>query len=123
MTNSSISILVVVLLFSMPLSISAQETDSEIQQAREDAENDAEKYVSLLSWGAAGFACSCFGFAYAYASTPQIPAASLIGKSPTYVAIYTDVYRQHAKRRRMQASVIGWGLSSAFGTVYYLLAL
>ena len=59
-----ISIFVVLLIFNMPLLVSAQQVVSEVEQARADAERDAEKYVSSLAWNAVGFGCGCFGLAY-----------------------------------------------------------
>ena len=96
----------------------------EMQQAKRDAERDVEKYVSLPAWGAMGFACGCLGIAYIYFSTPEIPVGVLLGKSPTYVGTYTRVYRDHAKRRRLQAAAIGCGIGNAVSTVsYYLFVL
>ena len=70
-----ISIFVVLLIFNMPLLVSAQQVVSEVEQARADAERDAEKYVSSLAWNAVGFGCGCFGLAYAYLATPTVVVA------------------------------------------------
>ena len=102
----------------MPQIAIAQQA-SEIQQATEDARRDAEQNVSPLAWGSAGFLCGCFGAAYAYFATPEIPVGALLGKTPTYVDAYTRVYRQNAKRQRIQASVIGCAIGSAVSTAYY----
>ena len=77
-----ISIFVVLLIFNMPLLVSAQQVVSEVEQARADAERDAEKYVSSLAWNAVGFGCGCFGLAYAYLATPTAPVGVLLGKTP-----------------------------------------
>ena len=65
-------------------------------------------------------------FKYAYVSTPQVPAHQLIGKSAAYVKTYTAVYKQYAKRRRIQATAIGCGCGVAAGgsavrTLFYRL--
>jgi len=85
---------------------------NEVQQATVDAKQDAEDNVSLLAWGAAGFACSFCAPLYALIAKPEVPVDRLMGKSPEYVSTYTAVYQQRAKNRRIQASVIGCGIAS-----------
>lgn len=87
-------ICVALLMFSMLLLVSVQQGVSEMQQARADAERDAERYVFSLAWGAVGFGCGCFGLAYAYLAIPEIPVGVLFEKPPTCVAMYTQVYQQ-----------------------------
>ncbi len=92
MTIRFVSILLCVLIFNMPILVSAQESVSEAQQdhidteegsvseaqqARTDAERDAEKNISSLAWGFGGFVCNVFGIAYAYFAKPSIPAGVL----------------------------------------------
>ena len=117
MTIRFVSILLFVLFLNMPMLVSAQEALSETQQARVDAERDAEQNVSSLAWGFGGFACNVFGIAYAYFATPGIPAGALLEKTPTYTETYTEVYRYHAKRRRLQAVFIGFGVLIAIGVL------
>ena len=115
MTIRFVSIFLFVLILNIPILVSAQESVSEAQQARADAKTDAEQNVSSLAWGFGGFAFNVFGIAYAYFATPDIPAGALLEKTPTYTETYTEVYRYHAKRRRLQASVIGFGVLIAIG--------
>ncbi len=117
MTIRFASILLFVLILNMPMFVSAQESLSETQQARADAERDAGQNVSSLAWGFGGFACNVFGIAYAYFATPGIPAGALLEKTPTYTETYTQVYRYHAKRRRLQAVFIGFGALIAVGVL------
>ena len=98
----------------------AQDT-SEIQQATQDARRDAEQNVSPFAWGAAGFVCGCFSPVYAYFSTPEVPVGALLGKTPAYIDAYTRVYQQNAKRRRLQAAVIGCAIGSALSSASYYL--
>ena len=104
----------------MPQIVIAQET-SEIQQATLDARRDAEQNVSPAAWAAAGFACGCFAPLYVYMTTPDVPVGALLGKSPTYVNTYTQVYQENAKRRRLQAAAIGCAIGSAVSSAYYYL--
>lgn len=113
-------IFLVMCAFSMPQIAIAQET-AEIQQATDDARRDAEQNVSPMAWGAAGFLCGCVGAAYAYFAMPEVPVGALLGKTPTYVDTYTRVYQQNAKRRRVQATVIGCAVGSAVSTATYWL--
>ena len=110
------------LLLGMPQMIIAQDTtnmQSEIQQATADARRDAQQNISPFAWGAAGFVCGCFAPLYVYLTTPQVPVGVLLGKTPTYVNTYTQVYQENAKRQRLQAAVIGCAVGSAVSTAYY----
>ena len=101
--------------------IASAQQMSEVEQATADARRDAELNVSPFAWGAAGFVCGCFAPVYAYLAMPEIPVGALLGKSPVYVDAYTQVYQQNAKRRRLQASVIGCAVGSAMSTASYYL--
>ena len=79
----------------------------EIEQAVMDAKRDAEKNTSLLTWGALGCGLGIYAFGAAAFMTPQPPIEALIGKTPTYVTVYTSAYHRHAKRRRLYASGVG----------------
>ena len=89
----------------------------DVQQATADAKQDAEDNISLLAWGAAGFACSFCAPLYALIANPEVPVERFLGKSPEYVKTYTVVYQQRAKNRRIQASVIGCGAASAVSLI------
>ena len=107
----------------MPQIASAQQT-SDVEQATADARRDAERNVSLLAWGAAGYVCNVFAPIYAYVALPEVPVGALLGKSPAYVDAYTQVYQQNVRRRRLQASVIGCAIGSAANSAaYYLFVL
>lgn len=119
--NTIFHIFVILLSMSvMPQIVIAQET-SEIQQATQDARRDAEQNVSHAAWASAGFVCGCFAPLYVYMTTPEVPVGVLLGKSPTYVNTYTQVYKENAKRRRLHAAVIGCAIGSAVSTAYYYL--
>ena len=116
-------IFMALLVLVMPQIVIAQQA-SEIQQATQDARRDVALNVSPVAWGAAGFVCGCFAPAYAYLSMPEVPVGALLGKSPAYVDTYTAVYQENAKRRRLQAAVIGCAVGSAVSTAYsYLFVL
>jgi hypothetical protein len=118
-------VVVLLMLLSMSSVALAQQRNA-VEEAIADAKENAELDVSMLAWGAGGFACSGFAVLYAYFSTPQVPAHQFIGKSAAYVKTYTAVYKQYAKRRRIQATAIGCGCGVAAGvaavtTLFYRL--
>ncbi|TET47142.1 hypothetical protein E3J62_02345 [candidate division TA06 bacterium] len=68
----------------------------ELADIRAKAQADADAEVSKGVWFMIGF-LSCVGVLIAYAVTPSPPQARLIGKSPEYVAAYTDAFASKAK--------------------------
>ncbi len=118
MKKTSFFLLITVFFTILPKA-PAQDTSQvqalEIEEARLDALEDVERNVSRDAWGAIGFFCGCFGVAYAFVATPSVPVGALLGKSPTYVQIYTLVYQEHAKRKRWQSSAVGCGIGAAAG--------
>ena len=113
----SVSLLSILMLLSLPFEVSAQPSPSE--QAAADAKTDAKLYVSPFAWGAYGFACACLAIPHANLIDPNLPIDRIIGKSPEYVDTYTHVFRQHAKRRRLQAAAIGCGISAVIGALTF----
>lgn len=108
----------VITVFVLALSqIASAQQISEVEQAAADARRDAELNVSPLAWGSAGFVCSFFAPIYAYLAMPEVPVEALLGRSPEYVDAYTQVYHQNARRRRLQASVIGCAIGSAVSSI------
>lgn len=125
-----IIVCITLFLLGMSQTAVAQETTeieqatAEIEQATADARRDAEQNVSPFAWASAGFVCGCLAPIYAYLINPEIPVGALLGKTPTYVATYTRVYQQNAKRQRIQSAVIGCAIGSAVSTAaYYLFVL
>ena len=106
-------------LFLYPIVIQAQQTEA--QTAAATARRDASQDVSVISWGIGGFFCSIFAVAYAYLDKPTVPADRLVGKSPEYVAFYTDTYLQEAKKQRSQSALIGCLANSILTTVTTIL--
>lgn len=108
----------VITVFVLALSqIASAQQVSEVEQATADARRDAELNVSPIAWGSAGFVCSFFAPIYAYLAMPEVPVGALLGRSPEYVDAYTQVYHQNARRRRLQASVIGCAIGSAVSSI------
>ena len=94
---------------------------SVIEQATQDAERDAKQEFSVLPWIGSGFACSIFGVGFAYLSSPRVPASRLIGKSPVYISVYSLVFKENTKRKRLRAAMIGCVAGSILNSAIYLI--
>lgn len=108
---------VTLLTFSMPfvsLAQSSTPSSSEIQrQAALDAIRKAETSVNQRLW----FWTGCFGtfFGYLTANTYHhpVPTVPLLGKSPEYVASYTDTYITETRKLQSQYALNGCMLGAA----------
>ncbi len=88
--------------------------------AQEDAvtlaKMDAEQHTSKILWFAAGFFLNIFGWILAYFITPTPPASRLVGKSPEWVAVYSDAYKEKAKSIQTKYALYGCLLNTALQT-------
>jgi hypothetical protein len=99
----------------------AQSASGTTENACLDGQTSAKDSVSGM-WFFAG----CLGFwgclfAYIYAPSPS--AASLLGKSPEYVAVYTDCFKEKAKSLQLKNAVMGCLVMSAVYVVIYAVAI
>jgi len=85
-------------------------------QACQQAEADAQALTSPALWLAAGFFGGIVGVFIAYILQPNPPASKFIGKSPEYVAVYSECYRQKARSIRTQKAWIGCGVGAILGS-------
>ncbi len=112
------------LLFTPILAQSVQ-TDACMQ-----AQAAADRDINTTLWFGAGCLFGIFGLGAAYVVEPSPSATSLLGKSPEYVAVYTDCYRDGAQKiqqsKAMTGCLVGTGvqvvawvlLSAATATAY-----
>lgn len=70
----------------------------EIMKGRIDGEQSARSNVNGTLWLAIGCLGGLLGIAVAYIYEPSPSATMLLGKSPEYVAAYTDSYKMTAKK-------------------------
>lgn len=98
--------LMVVLVFSMPFAALSQQ-NSMRAEAIAAAEQDVRANVNTALWFWGGCAGGVLVFLFSHIHEPSPPASSLLGKSPEYVAFYTDAYK--AKARKLQTSRAMWG--------------
>lgn len=115
--QKAIALLLSIMLFSMPMLLMAQQ--SEIDQARLDAERDAAMNTNSFLWFVAGCCGGILGLIIAYVYEPSPQASRLIGKSPEYVAFYTDFYKAKAKSIQTSKALTGC-VVSVIGYVAYV---
>ncbi len=76
------------------------------EKAITDAKNDAKKHINKTIWFSVGCFLPVVGPIYSQRKIKTIPLARTLGKSPEYIAFYTDNYRLEIKKQRFT-----WGLS------------
>ena len=116
-----LALLMAGLIFSMPFVTFAQQNSLQaeaIAAAERDARNDVNKGL----WFLGGCCGNVIGVIIAYADEPAPLATRLLGKSPEYVAFYTDAYREKAKSLQVNSAWTGFAVFTAvyvLGIVWY----
>ncbi|TET47144.1 hypothetical protein E3J62_02355 [candidate division TA06 bacterium] len=89
-----------------------------------DAEAAAEAEVNKLLWLGGGFLLGPVIVIVAMVATPSPPQTRLIGKSPEYVAAYTDAFKAKGKSIQTTQSLIGClvGTVATCGCYFILIA-
>lgn len=100
-----LALLMAVLTFSMPFVTFAQQNLH--AEAKRAAERDARNDVKPALWFLGGCIGSFVVLIVAYSSEPTPRATRLLGKSPEYVAVYTDTYIETAKKRQTYSVLTG----------------
>lgn len=109
-------VVAVLLIASFTTSILLPQTSSTsaCAQAQMDAEND----INGTIWFGAGCLLGLIGWGAAYVVKPSPPATRLVGKSPEYVAQYTDCYIEAGKKIQTKKAMNG---CLTYAGVYLLL--
>ncbi|MDE0087439.1 MAG: hypothetical protein OXU23_17085 [Candidatus Poribacteria bacterium] len=121
--NSTFHILVLlmaVLVFGMPFVTFAQQ-NSEQAQAMADAERDVTIDVNSELWFFGGCLGGIFVLVFSHIHEPSPPASRLLGKSPEYVAFYSDSYKAKAKNIQTSRAMAGCLTGAAVSCVGYSL--
>ncbi len=105
--EKTFSLFLALTILFIPLLAQIDQTD--LTQARMQAEIDAKRNANAALYFIIGCAGSIIGLLVAQLSTPSPPAIALVGKSPEYVAAYTDVYVRKIKSTRTKYSLYGCG--------------
>jgi len=105
------------LMLITPLAVQAQNQD--IQNAIIEAEAAATSATNKILWLGAGLVGSWIGLGAAFLYKPNPPAIALLGKSPDYVAVYTDAYQEKAGSIQQKYALYGCGTSIVCCCLYY----
>ena len=122
--NSSfrvLALLVAVLTCSVPFVTLAQQNLQ--AEAIVAAERDAQNDVNGTLWFLGGCLGGVIGVIFAYAVKPAPPATRLLGKSPEYVATYTDVYSESAKKHQTNNALGGCAVNAIATVVYVVIVI
>ncbi len=101
------------------IAMSQDENVNACQQAEKDAIKDTNGNI----WFLAGCLGGLVGIIIANSIKPNPPSSRLLGKSPAYVATYTDCYRAKAKKIQNHSALIGCGVGVALEILYYWMVL
>lgn len=89
-------------------------------QARMDAEQDAELDVSKILWIVVGFFISLIGILIAYIYQPNPPATKLMDKSQEYAMFYTEAYKDKSRSIQLTYSAVGFAISAGISIIFIL---
>lgn len=95
MKIKTLSLVMVLMLISMPFQALAQQTGDAAQ---------ASAQTNDLVWVSVGVLCGVFSIPIAYLAEPPVPAMKIVGKSPEYVAYYADTYKQRVRYQKTSAA-------------------
>ena len=101
-----VALLIALLTFSTPFVTFAQQNSLQMEAivaAERDAQNDVNKGLWFLGGCLSGVVVPMI--AYGVELAP--PVTRLLGKSPEYVAFYTDAYKAKAKTLRVKSALGG----------------
>ncbi len=115
-----------VVLFAEPAMLMAQDATSaknsntiNAMEVCSQAQQDVQSDINKTLWLAIGFFGGILGIAAAYIVEPSPPASRLLGKSPEYVATYTDCYKDAGKKIQANAAIKGCVIGALVYAVTY----
>ena len=89
--------------------------------AQKEAERYAHRDANKALWFVVGCVGSVLVIILGQLIDPTPPQAALLGKSPEYVSIFTDVYKRKVKSLRLTYSAIGCLVGTALWTAVIVL--
>lgn len=111
--KTSLALIAALMIVATPVVVSAQNPVLE-------AKTTAESEVSKGLWFAAGCVLGLVGVIIAYFYEPEPPAEALMGKSPKYVALFTNAYKKAAKHIQTKYALYGLVTDVVLYCVFYL---
>ncbi len=115
--NNYVKILMIINIIYLPSIANSQRPAPDkppdiVTEATTAARIDAENSTSSALWLGAGCLFSIFAVGAAYLIVPSPSAVNLMGKSPEYVLIYTEVYKSTAHSKQIKYASIGCGIAT-----------
>lgn len=105
--GKTLSLFLALLIIAVP--ILAQQTQQEVLRAEQQGEQDAIRDHKKMTWFIVGCLALVPGLLIATLIEPRPPQAAILGKSPDYVAAYTDAYVRKTKGLRTNWALYGCG--------------
>ncbi|HVV50653.1 MAG TPA: hypothetical protein VHO06_13390 [Polyangia bacterium] len=90
-----------------------------VAQATQDAQADESGGL----WFFAGCLLGIIGVIVAYVAEPVPPPARLMGKSPEYVAIYTQTYKDQGRSAQLRSALWGMGTTLVVVVAIYVIVI
>lgn len=115
-----LALLMALLTFSTPFVTFAQQNLQ--MEAIVAAERDARADVNTGLWFLGGCLGGILGVIVAYAVEPAPSATRLLGKSPEYVAFYTEAYTEKAKKLQANSALGGCVVGTLVVVAIYVAA-
>ena len=113
MFKKIVSLVLTILLISMPiLSFAQEEMSAEIKEAIAQAHIDANKDVDEGTYIAMGVLLNVIAVVAVTIFDSSPDPSRLVGKSPEYVKAYTKAYKEKAKSQRMKNTAAGCAAST-----------
>ena len=113
-------LIVAIFMAFLPVISVAQVLDSE---ACAQAKADAEMEVNKTMWFAGGCLIGILAVGAAYLVKPNPPASKLVGKSPEYIASYSDCYKEKASSIQTSSSMYGCVVGTLISAAIYTVIL
>jgi hypothetical protein len=88
-----------------------------------EATQDAQADENGTLWFFAGCILGLIGVVIAAVAEPSPPPARLMGKSPEYLAIYTQTYKSEGKSAQLRSSLWGVGTTVVVFVVIYVILI
>ncbi len=95
------------------------DTARAVMEATQDAQADENGTL----WFFAGCILGLIGVVIAAVAEPSPPPARLMGKSPEYLAIYTQTYKSEGKSAQLRSSLWGIGTTVVVFVVIYVILI
>ena len=112
-----LSTLIIISLLAVPIATTASDAGNACAQAQMAAKQDANGTL----WFFLGCLGTVIAVALGYTLEPSPSATTLLGKSPEYVAVYTDCYKKEVKKTRGQNALFGCLVTGGvYGCLYGL---